>query len=246
MQFENLHIKDVTNVVSFTPNSKQWVAKDRDTHFIGISLKGKVIHTFENQEFTLSENCIYFFNQKDNYKTFTLEQSEAFSIHFTTYENISTDSFYVAVSNRTNIVSLLQKAQLLYKNKDTLALYSVVYALCSEISNLKHRLYFPKDKRMQKAKEYIDSNFLNNNCISEATKESNLTPRRFGELFRKNYNVTPHGYIVQLKIENAKKLLSSGEYSVNRVASLCNFSDAYYFSKVFKKETGVAPSKWKN
>lgn len=246
MQFENLHIKDVTNVVSFIPNSKQWVAKDRETHFIGISLKGKAIHTFENQEFTLSENCVYFFNKKDNYMTFVLEQSEAFSVHFTTYESISTDSFYIQINNNATIVSLLEKALHLYNKNDHLALHSVVYALCSEISNLKHRHYFPKDKRMTNAKEYIDLNFCNADCIDEVIKESSLTQRRFGELFRKAYNITPHGYIIKLKIEKAKTLLSSGKYSISSIAAICNFSDAYYFSKVFKKETGVTPSKWKS
>ena len=173
-------------------------------------------------------------------------QSEAFSVHFTTYENISTDSFYIQINNNATIVSLLEKALHLYNKNDHLALHSVVYALCSEISNLKYRHYFPKDKRMAKAKEYIDLNFCNADCIDEVIKESSLTQRRFGELFRKAYNITPHRYIIKLKIEKAKTLLSSGKYSISSIAAICNFSDAYYFSKVFKKETGVAPSKWKN
>ena len=245
MTFENLHIKDVANVVHFTPQHRQWFAKERSEHFIGISLKGKVIHTFENQEFTLSENCIYFFNKKDNYKATLLEQSEAFSIHFTTYENITTDSFYIPVSNPAFYVSFLQKAKNFYNKKDNLALFSVAYALCSEISNSKNRLYFPKDTRIQKAKEYIDLNFNNPNCLKEIAKETDITLRRFGELFKKAYNVTPHKYITSCKLEKAKEMLAGGKHSVIDVSNLCGFSDSYYFSKVFKKETGVTPGKWK-
>jgi len=54
--------------------------------------------------------------------------------------------------------------------------------------------------------------------------------------------MTPNRYLVTRKVEYAKKLLLSKELSVTAVAELCGFSDVYYFSKVFRKETGIAPS----
>ena len=45
-------------------------------------------------------------------------------------------------------------------------------------------------------------------------------------------------------IRLAKNLLSSGQFSVTQTAEHCGFSDVYYFSKVFKKETLCSPSKY--
>jgi AraC-like DNA-binding protein len=47
---------------------------------------------------------------------------------------------------------------------------------------------------------------------------------------------------MEIRIEIAKNMLYSGEYSVSQVAEQCGFSDIYYFSKAFKKAVGVNPS----
>ena len=53
---------------------------------------------------------------------------------------------------------------------------------------------------------------------------------------------TPVAYITELRMERAKNLLSQEPpLTVEQIAELCGFSDSFYFSKTFKKHTGLSP-----
>ncbi|MDE6504371.1 MAG: helix-turn-helix transcriptional regulator [Clostridia bacterium] len=68
------------------------------------------------------------------------------------------------------------------------------------------------------------------------------------KLFKKEVGATPHEYLISKRMELAAELLSSGvsnaysNYSVSQVAEMCGFAEPLYFSRVFKKYYGVAPS----
>ena len=98
---------------------------------------------------------------------------------------------------------------------------------------------------MEDAKRYIDIHFKEDNCVEEATKIYQTTRRRFGDVFKTLYNITPNRYVISRRMEFAKELLSAGYIPIGEIAYLCGFSDIYYFSKVFKNETGVSPSEYK-
>ena len=90
----------------------------------------------------------------------------------------------------------------------------------------------------------MDLNFRNPDCLHGAVAESGLSSRRFNDLFKTNFKITPNKYITQRKVEYAKCLLETQNITVTKVAALSGFSDVYYFSKVFKQIYGVTPSKW--
>jgi AraC-like DNA-binding protein len=72
-----------------------------------------------------------------------------------------------------------------------------------------------------------------------------VTQRRFSDIFKQNFHTTPNQYIINYKIDLAKKLLECRELSVLDVAYLCGFEDIYYFSKTFKKVTGQTASNFR-
>lgn len=245
MDFANLHVKDIHCVIPYKTSKTHWVTCNRKDHIIGVKLAGAARHTFSNQEFVLSGNCIYFLNQKDDYRVNVLEQGEAFSIHFTTYEAIDTDSFCIPLSHTEDFVSILKKAEIAHNNNDRLSAQSLLYAFCAKVDRMRQKTYFPKDFRMNEAKTYMDAHFKEQDCLAEAVIKSGLSMRRFGELFRTHFETTPNQYISFCKVEYAKKLLSTQPFSVAEIASLCGFSDIYYFSKVFKNAVGSTPTEYR-
>ncbi len=68
------------------------------------------------------------------------------------------------------------------------------------------------------------------------------------KLFRKETGVTPHEYMISLRMQLARGLLEGGisnrysNYSVAQIAEACGFAEPLYFSRVFKKRFGVSPS----
>lgn len=66
----------------------------------------------------------------------------------------------------------------------------------------------------------------------------------FRKLFREAYGISPLKFINQLRIKRAKKLLKTGYYRVGESATLSGFDDMKYFSTVFKKSVGLAPTEY--
>ena len=244
MDFCDLRVKDVHGVVIYDTDMTHWSAKNRKDHIVGIKMAGSAKHTFQDREFVISRNCVYFLNRNEDYDVEVYERGESFSIHFTTYEEIDTDSFCVSVSTPEAFASVLEKAKTAQNTNDGLLLFSLLYQFCARLEQLRQKKYFPKDKRMLAAKAYIDENFNRDDCLAAAVAQSKLTTRRFDDLFRKSFDITPNKYIMFRRVAYAKTLLVAGMFSVAAVAEMCGFSDVYYFSKVFKKLTGVNPSKW--
>ena len=244
MRIGRFDVKEILGVIHYRSKTKSWITKERKDHIVGIQISGKATHTFANDSFDICENSVYFLNRKDDYRVNVIEDTDAFSIHFTTYGEIDTDSFCVTVSNPYKFLSILQKAETAKISQNELMLRSMLYSFCAEMEKAKAKYYSKSDERIAFAKNYIDAHFREKSCLRDVSAKIGLSDRRLRTLFQNAYSVSPAKYVTRLKTELAKSLLSVGMLSVTEVSELCGFSDIYYFSKVFRKETGASPSKW--
>jgi AraC family transcriptional regulator len=64
-------------------------------------------------------------------------------------------------------------------------------------------------------------------------------------MFRLKVGMTPHKYLLKIRVEKAKELLSTNRYSVTETAMLCGFESVPHFSDTFKKLTGYSPNSYK-
>jgi AraC-like DNA-binding protein len=80
----------------------------------------------------------------------------------------------------------------------------------------------------------------------ELAAMTNLSPSRFQVLFREYTGHSVVRYQNWLRINKAKSLLLSGEYSVSEAAKEVGFLDVFYFSRLFKKLAGFNPSHFRN
>ncbi len=68
---------------------------------------------------------------------------------------------------------------------------------------------------------------------------------RFMHLFKEAVGLPPKKYIINVRIKNAKRMLSTTGLPVGEIASRCGFHDPLYFSRVFRSYTGVSPLKYR-
>jgi len=101
------------------------------------------------------------------------------------------------------------------------------------------------DTQIKLAIEYIHTFFNTNITIEDICDEINVSQFHFIRTFKNKMGVTPHQYLLQVRIQNAKDLLRSGQYTVSETALLCGFVNLSHFSSIFKEMTGYTPLAYK-
>lgn len=100
-------------------------------------------------------------------------------------------------------------------------------------------------EHMQKARDYITENYKKPNfSYKELCHVTGLEYAYFSELFKKTFKMSPVRFVTKMRINYAKELLVTNRRSVSEIAEMCGFSNTYYFSNVFKKQTGFSPSQY--
>lgn len=97
-------------------------------------------------------------------------------------------------------------------------------------------------RRLYTGRHYIEENFLRINEISEVAIISNLSEFHFFRSFKQAFGITPYQYILNKKLDLARSMMNEPGNSITHIASLCNFSDVFTFSKAFKRRFGISPS----
>ena len=93
----------------------------------------------------------------------------------------------------------------------------------------------------QRCKKYIDDNFSGISSPADAADACAVNIRYMARLFRLHGKITPHDYILRLKLNKAATLLLTCGLSINEVGYSLGFNDPYHFSRVFKRFHGLAP-----
>jgi AraC-like DNA-binding protein len=98
---------------------------------------------------------------------------------------------------------------------------------------------------VEKAKSLMEANIAGVINLPGISEQIGISTSRFNEIFKTYTSMTPYQYYMQIKIKKAAELLEHKDVSVKEVAYSLGFEDQYYFSRFFKKKTGVAPSVWR-
>ena len=89
-------------------------------------------------------------------------------------------------------------------------------------------------------KNFTDPDF----DVARLIRESGYCEDHMRRLFQRELGQSPLAYLTALRMDHARRLMAENSrlhYSIGQIAELAGFSDAAYFSRVFKKHTGHSP-----
>jgi AraC family transcriptional regulator len=98
-------------------------------------------------------------------------------------------------------------------------------------------------RRAMKGKDFIDAFFLQSLPVETIAREVALSEYHFIRLFKSIYNTSPHQYTIQKRLQFAKEKIQNDRAPLSSIALLAGFSDVHSFSKSFKKQFGIPPSR---
>lgn len=150
-----------------------------------------------------------------------------------------------------NIINLYNQSLELLQNEDIgfrEILSSLTYQIIARINSNEKRKKFGGTEIqiiVLKAKIYLAENISKQVNFKDLAEELNVGYSWFRRMFQHYTHLPPSQYFLLLKLNKAKTLLVESDKHIGEISQFLGFETQYYFSKFFKKRTGVSPSDWR-
>lgn len=178
------------------------------------------------------ENSVFYISQRE--KTLISEIISSFKRAFTTELNNPNTKYL----ERRVPPDPMAEQQLM------LCLTELLMSLCSAESNPQNATLM----RVRRSQELVGliTDYMQRNITEEITIEkleafSGTGRTTINELFRESGLKSPIAYFIDMKLELAKRYLREGDMNVTQIAEALGYSTVHYFSRLFKKHTGMSP-----
>lgn len=164
--------------------------------------------------------------------------------------NLPNKNFLRQIQNTKFFSTLSELQQTLTKKKTLLnhlqiasLTYQLFYHLVSEFPDHPPVRKTPKNDQYQIAIDYLNKNYTDPTCnIVELCNRLGVSRSFLYSLFRKNTKISPQKYLMQLRMEAAKKELTATTHNLKEVAKKVGYGDEFTFSKAFKRYSGMSPN----
>jgi AraC-like DNA-binding protein len=230
------------------------VHKNRSNHGLAFNVDNTCTYKFDNGKvFTVkSGDCIYL-PKASNYTVTKGETSAESTVYAINFEILSDEIFepqLFHVRGTNEVETLFSRASNSWLKKNAgfydecfSNLYRIIKLLKKENSS-----YSPKNKilsTLTPALDYINENYTQENIkLSHLASLCNVSEPYLRRLFNNVFSTSPAIYIRNLRINYAKDLIKSKEYTITEIAVMAGFCDVSYFSREFKKSTGLTPKEF--
>ncbi len=238
-----------------------YIVKGRGTLIIGDS-----INDFKEDDiFVIGENIPHVFRTDRNFSS----SSEMLTLFFT--KNSFGKDFF-NLTDMSNIDDFFKKSEygmkvLSKKEKIALSFFKlskqnkiqrissllkilnqIIFAETSPLSSFVNRKKYTEDegRRMNDVFEYAISSFNEAITLEEVAEKANMTKNAFCRYFKKRTNKTFFQFLIEIRIENACKMLHHNkDLSISTISELSGFQDIANFNRKFKELKGISPSQFR-
>lgn len=255
MIFENekMNITSIYNVIYYQPKKIYHEFPGKlPTYELMYYTGGSAVVNFSGKELLMKKGDWLYLPKglKENRYTLTIKE-QPFSLYNIYFETDSKMPLYPLKLTAESIEyeRKFEKLLRVWEEKKS-GYYFKAMQNCYDIfltaSRIEQKLYSGKKKDyLEEVDEYIGKHYCDMNFNYEKlTMLSGLSYSYYKKLFIEKYGTSPVKYITNLKIKRACELLKTKKFTVTEVAEMCGFENVYYFSNVFKKEIGTAPTRY--
>lgn len=232
--------------------------------------KGTGLHVIDNNKYEIKPPCVFFLSPGQAHKLEISNDIEGFIFIFTPefylinknnqnrliefpfFYNIEQNNPPVLLKNTSDVTlfhNLFNKGVTIADKKDKESA-ELLRSILDTILTLCDNIYPNREALTNKGKghllvkqfhQLVEQNIQNNYSVSHYASELAVTPNHLTQTIRLLTGRTSNEIIKSKQILETKRLLVHSDLSVSEIANYMNFSDQSYFTKFFKRETGVTP-----
>lgn len=163
-------------------------------------------------------------------------------------ENSTSYLSKISKEYRISVSPLTEAYESLKDNPDKKMINTLInplIAMLSEAYRESGSNYTYENDFISRVKEYIRLNRTQSITTEDVCKSFSCSRSYFSRSFNKSENMTFREYLTDLRLSDAKFLLKNTDMSITEIAFSVGFSDADYFSTVFKNKEGMPPSAYR-
>ncbi len=228
-----------------------------DFHFLYI-LAGCCVVEYEGEEYTLKpgDMVLYKPHQKQLYRFFPGTESDW--IHFSgigAEEALKAAGLWTRGVMRPGVSETicrlfdeLNREMVIKEYPYSIMCEGKLLELIATISrevNPKENLDSGRRSLIYDAMNDIHAQYQSKMDITKLAKQYDLSKGRFDHLFKEVTGLSPHRYLMKVRLEKAVYFLCNTTLNVSEIAELTGFEDPLYFSRIFKKQYSLSPKAYR-
>ncbi len=235
-------ITDITGAFTvYSPKGRRETIRNRSSFGLSFCIDGQITYTHNGKTVVSDKEHAVILPKGQTYSLYG-DKKGVFTVI-----NFECESFICSTVRALPI----QSAEPFIKEFEQIKALSLLEGnrtkMISILYNMVHRLISQSKlgNSVSSALKYIEANYgnpaLTNESVASACGISEVYLRK---LFIKELGVTPRQFLIDLRVQKARQLLSEGVLKINAVSESCGFSNPYHFCRLFKEKTGVTPSQY--
>lgn len=258
----------VTDVGYYPKARKHFVNRPVGTtsHVFIFCLRGKGWYQIENsfgelgKRRTISQGAVLYFrpNEAHRYGSHDSEEWEIYWLHcsgavveyllkwspFSGKKRLQVFANGQAIKRQFN--TILQQLEIGYSDHVILELsrfFLTIISLLHREAGTQQQLV--QREKIESAMDNMRESVAEFRDLSYYAKGVGLSVSQFSYLFRTYNGISPMAFLTELRMRKARELLESSSISVKEIASRLGYEDPLYFSRQFKKNTGLSPTSYR-
>lgn len=250
--WKSVTITKIDVAVYVAPNPGKHIHKKRPFHgfVLNDGTCARDYYFDDGRVLRTEKNSLFYLPKGSSYHTEQRSLGGCYAVNFDA--EVREEPFSVPLRNANALQHRFKAATDAWKGKDPLriplAMLAVYDAICCASKELQRQyvsgdgtaLLAPAVAVLQQSFTEADLN------VSALAALCGISEVYFRKLFRNSFGVSPKEYLIQKRIDYAKTLLQSGNFSVSAVAELCGYGELSRFSRAFATREGIAPSQYAN
>lgn len=237
---------NILDVMELKQKNVHSINRGRNFNALSFRFHADIFLKTQTDEYHMKDHFVSYVPSRLDYSR-SGQIDELIAIHFDT-TNYSTNHIeYFIPRDSETLAQLFRKILACWKKKEPGYKYQCSALLYEIFGECYSQNFTPKPQtsKIQNSVDYILKNYTNHELsLREISARSFMSEVYFRKLFKEEYGISPQKYIINLRIQNAVGLISTGYYSLKEVAYLSGYNDYKYFSVEFKKAKGLSPSEY--
>jgi len=236
-------VSDVKEIITFSsPKGRYKEINNRKYYGLSFCTEGQITYIHNGKKYVSDKDHAILLPMGESYSLYGDKTGLFPVINFTCVDFCcNTIKMFPITQTDTYIKDYEQMKSLFLFERNRAKVISIFYNILHRLSVIEN----PGSNLLFPAIKYMESDFNDQHITNEKlAKMCGISEVYFRRCFLEKHGTTPKQFLIDIRIDRAKQLLTDGFLKINIIAENCGFSNPYHFCRIFKQRTGLTPTEF--